>query len=266
MEDDGTQRIMNIYQTKCAYCERRGIQKESGDDLIQFCPSCIEGAYTYIHVRCVDRAPRPKEFPNAIHCTNPNCMQGRMFNQMANETVFDNRHIKRNRLAYYIALPFWIATVIFNATFMVIFSECTPRNEDWCEVIASCLFGLSICFAFFAWISRINEAIFYYKLTGSRKVAHLRIFIEELTACICMASSFLLLVALPWAYELDEFSLATAIFIYGALVTPAMIWTSLRNYTKLKEDISSLHFSLSPISVVGLKGKRFVVNSQDEEI
>lgn len=264
--------IMNIYMTKCAYCERRGIRKDTGDDLIQFCPSCIEGAYTYIHVRCIDKAPRPEKFKNSIHCTNPNCVHGRVFNQIANKTVFDNRHIRRNLLAYYISLPFWIAAVIFNATFITIFSECNTRNQDWCQVISFCLFGLSICFSFVAWVSRINEAVFYYKLTGSKKASYFRIFIEEITACICMSSSFLLLLCLPWAYELSEFTLATGIFIYSALVTPAMIWTSLRNYAKLKQDIESLRFYLTPISVVGFKGKRFssdhqiLLEDQDNEL
>lgn len=265
MEGDESTRIMNIYKTKCAYCERRGIHKDSGDDLVQFCPSCIENTYTYIHVRCVDKAPRPKTFGSAIHCTNPGCPQSRIFNQIVNGTVFDNNHIRRNKLSYYLSLPFWIAAVIFNMTFLVVFSECNERTADWCLVISSCVFGLSVCFTFFAFISRINESTFYYKFTGSKKAAYFKIFVEEITACICMASSFLLLICIPGAYELDEYSLATAIFIYAALVIPAMIWTSLRNYTKLRSEIEELTYELNPVSVVGMNRQRFPA-PQDEEL
>jgi len=255
MDTDAMENILQVVTTKCAYCERKRVLRDSGDDLINFCPTCIDGQYTKIHVRCIERLERPKRFVAALHCTNPNCPQ--LFREYVNETIFENAHTRRNRLAYYISIPFWIASVIFAATFAVIFSECNERTLDWCMPISSSVFGLSVCFTFFAFISRMNEAIFYYKLCGSFHKATLRIVMEQIGSCVCMGVGFFVVLSIPRAYELGEVALATSLFVYGAILIPALIWSSLRNYSKMKLDVEKLRYSLNLISVRGFDGKSF---------
>jgi len=240
----------------CAYCERatKYTTKHKSDDLIDFCPNCIEPEVgtTYLHIGCIRRLHQNPS--GLLHCTNPNCHN--LFSEKYNDLSLRKSQEMRNSAAYRLFPVLWLGAGLSSAVFTLLYNECIYRSADIeCFIVSIVLEVLSVVLFITAFFSKLSCAGFYLRFAGSKAKADRRLNIEFTVVITCTMFGFFPIATISFIFN-KMLGLAIWVFFFHILFLPAVLWRMIRYLKKMKVDVANLNVTLRRISVVDLNSSR----------
>lgn len=248
LPDDGRPR------KACAYCERsvKFTTQHLTDDLIDFCPNCTGNGNTFLHVGCIKRLHHNRS--HLLHCTNPNCHN--LFSEKYNNLSLRKSQEGKNAVFYRLFPVFWIGAGLCSAVFSLLYNECVYRNSVIeCYIVAVTLEALSAALFIMGFFTKLTNAGFYLRFTGSKKKADQRLNIELTVVVTCTMFGLLPIIALPFLFD-NNIPYAIWIFFFHFLLLPAALWRVIRYVAKMKIEVAGLRVALNRVSVVDLRAPR----------
>jgi hypothetical protein len=238
----------------CAYCERSNkfTTLRKSDDLIDFCPNCVGGGNTYLHIGCIRKLHASTT--GHLHCTNPGCLN--LFSEKYNHLSLRKSHETKNALFYRLFPVLWLGAGLSSAVFALLYDECIYRSAAIeCYIVAIVLEVFSALMFIAAYFGKLSSAGFYLRFTGSKVKADQRLNIELTVVITCTMFGLFPILTLAFLFN-NELIFAIWVFFFHFLLLPAALWKTLRYITKMKIEVANINVTLVRNSVLDLRSSR----------